>query len=311
MSRRVVLVILCCAAIVHAQPNPRAAELFEQGRELAKQGQYAAACQRFAESFALDHAPGTQLNLADCHEHQGHLQIAWHFYDAAAIEFKRLDDAKRETYAREHADALVGKLATIVVKLAKPMPGLVVRVDGREIAPATDGTITDHFDPGDVTVEVEAPGKPTFSRTSTGVAGATVVVDVPAFDAPVDTPKPVAKRRRSRVLLAYGLGAGGVALLGTGIILGAVAHSSYQTDLNNQIAAGNCHQDDTNVYCNATGNAKLSPHISLGNVGTGVAVGGIAAAVVAAVVFFTAPRDVIVAPATTGRDASVSLTVHF
>ena len=313
MSRGVVLVVLSCAAIVHAQPNPRAAELFEQGRDLARQGQYAAACQRFAESFALDHAPGTQLNLADCHEHQGHLAIAWHFYDAAATEFKRLDDVKREAYAREHADALLGKLATIVVKLAKPGAGINIRVGGREVTAASDGTVTDHFDPGDVTIEVEAPGKPTFSRTSSGAAGATVLVEVPAFDAAVvDKPTQVlGPRRRSRVILAAAIGGGGIALLGTGIAIGLVARGNYRTDLSNEIAAGHCANDDNGLRCDSIGYAKINSDTSLANVGTGFAVAGIAAAVVGAVVFFTAPRDVVVAPAISGRDASVSLTVHF
>ncbi len=65
------------------------------------------------------------------------------------------------------------------------------------------------------------------------------------------------------------------------------------------------------LECNGTGFQKINSARTLADVGTGVAIAGIVAGAAGAVVFLTAPRDVVVAPATTGRDASVSLTVRF
>ncbi|HEU4616168.1 MAG TPA: hypothetical protein VFS15_28920, partial [Kofleriaceae bacterium] len=61
------------AATDDAAPPKESTRLFEEGRALAKQGKYEQACATFSRSLELERAPGTLLNLADCHEHLGHL----------------------------------------------------------------------------------------------------------------------------------------------------------------------------------------------------------------------------------------------
>jgi hypothetical protein len=315
VSRSVVLAVLGCAAIVHAQPpefDERAAELFKQGRELAQQGDYAGACRLFAESFARDHATGTELNLGDCHEHLNHNQIAWHFYDAAATEFGRAND-KRAKYARDHADALLPKLATVVVKLAAPAPaGLVVTIGGRTITPP-DGvtTLSDRFDPGEVAVTIAAPDKPAVERTARGIAGATVVVDVPPFEAsgaPVDTPR-LGSRRRGRVKLAAAFAIGGGAFAIAAITVGAVARNNYRAVL----GSGDCFvAGDGALDCKSQDAAnRIDSARKLGDVGTVFGVLAAACGGTAALVYLTAPRDVVVAPTASGRGIGVTLTKRF
>lgn len=50
---------LLFARVAIAAPA-EATRLFEEGRELAKQGRHAEACDRFTQSLALEPAPGTK-----------------------------------------------------------------------------------------------------------------------------------------------------------------------------------------------------------------------------------------------------------
>lgn len=57
--------------------------LFRAGRAALASGDIALACSRFAESYRLDPAVGTVMNLADCEERAGRLDVALaHFAEA-------------------------------------------------------------------------------------------------------------------------------------------------------------------------------------------------------------------------------------
>jgi tetratricopeptide (TPR) repeat protein len=64
--------------------NSEAEELFRSGRQLAKEGNYEAACTAFEKSNELDPNTNTLLNLADCEEKNHKLATAWRaFVDVA------------------------------------------------------------------------------------------------------------------------------------------------------------------------------------------------------------------------------------
>ena len=115
---RVVASLLVFEGLVLAQPTPdqaaQAKQLFEEGRKEAAGGQYDQACDSFNKSFALDPAVGTELNIGDCEEKLGHIEVAWHMLDDAA---KRDNDADRIKYARGRAATLAPKLAAIIIKV--------------------------------------------------------------------------------------------------------------------------------------------------------------------------------------------------
>ena len=98
------------AVFCAAQPLS-ADELFDEGRELAKQGDYAAACDRFERSFQAEPADGTELNLADCHEHLGHLELALDHYHHVAESAESKGRQDRVQLARARAAAITKKLA--------------------------------------------------------------------------------------------------------------------------------------------------------------------------------------------------------
>src|SRR5450432_4672872 len=95
---------LALTATAVAQPNEPAgppnagSKLFDEGRDLAKAGNYAEACAKFEQSYALDNGVGTELNLADCKERLGHYYFAWTLFDEAAR--RSSDNPARAKFAR-------------------------------------------------------------------------------------------------------------------------------------------------------------------------------------------------------------------
>jgi hypothetical protein len=85
----------------------RATKLFEEGRKLETRGDVAGACERFEQSYALDAAPGTAMNLAKCEENAENWHRAWTLYDTAADIFVRKGDGRRAKFARDRADQIL------------------------------------------------------------------------------------------------------------------------------------------------------------------------------------------------------------
>src|SRR5882724_1188836 len=95
-----------------------ASKVFQQGRDAAKLGRFDEACALFARSFELDPALGTAVNLADCLERQGHLQRAWQLFERVARDSQHVQSRAR--LARQRADALRARLATVLIRVRDP-----------------------------------------------------------------------------------------------------------------------------------------------------------------------------------------------
>jgi hypothetical protein len=176
----VVACVLGAAQVARGEPNPEASRLFEEARALLEQGRAAEACARFAQSYELEHAPGTMLNLGECAERAGELGRAWSLYDEAAREYEQQNRASSARFARGRADALAPKLAVVIVRVAEPgLAGLGIRLGDREVAPAAQ--IIVRRDPGALAVSARAPGREPYTASVTGEAGQTVTVEVPAL----------------------------------------------------------------------------------------------------------------------------------
>lgn len=177
------------------QPSPSdlslAKALFEDGRKALAEGRVDAACAKLAQSYRLDPALGTLLNLAVCHEKQGRTATAWGEFNTAAEIAAKNKESKRRDFAAAQAADLGARLARLVVRYAGPTAGLSVRLDGREVGAAVIGTAMP-LDPGEHRLEISAPGKRAFTAAVKLAPGpSTESIEVPALAAEA-APPPVA-----------------------------------------------------------------------------------------------------------------------
>lgn len=150
--------LLLTAAPSRAEPaDPAAAEaLFRAGREAAERGDNEAACTRFEESYRLDPAPGTLLNIATCEEALNRLAKAWEHYRHLLDEMER-NDPRRPTVRRRLSD-LEPRLPRLAITTAPGIPAAaVVRRDGVLLNKGSFG-VPLPVDPGDHEIVVTAEG---------------------------------------------------------------------------------------------------------------------------------------------------------
>jgi hypothetical protein len=277
-------------ALANADPADakKALALFEEGRTLSRAGKFAEACAKYNESFGLDPAPGTRLNVADCLERDGKLARALDLFNTAATDFDRARDSERAKFARTRAEALVPRLATVIIKIPNPPDKTRVRIGDRELPGAEE--IKLQVDPGPTKIAVHAPGRPPLDRDATLVAGATSTFEVPVpVTAPVVAPvETVSRRSRSRIHLAYGIAAGAGATLIATSVFAIIAKRHYDA----VVDGPNCTKPP--LLCNAEGTEKINDARGLATIGTGfgVATGILLAA--ATIIYVTAPHEQVV-----------------
>jgi len=267
--------------------------LYDDAKAAMAKGDYATACQKFAESHRLDPATGgTLLNLAVCHEKMGKTATAWaEFIEAEALahQYNRRD---REKLAHEHGAALhpnVSVLELRVPPLVAHLAGLKVSVDGVEIGDAAWPSIP--VDPGDHVVAVKAPGKlPWQGQITVGTARQTPILEIPPLaDEPAPPPPPAPHQAAAAEPLVAPASPGGqwhrsVAFVIGGISIAGVAVGSAfgVTALRlNQLSKNNC----TAGYAGASPTACGSPDqngqralvdANVADVGFGLAIAGLA-----------------------------------
>jgi hypothetical protein len=292
----IVLGLLVSRASV-AEPSD-AERLYEEGKRLADKHDYKAACQRFEKSFELDHDAGIEVRLADCHEHLGHAARAWHLFVDASQRWKRVGDARAD-FARERASSLESKLAVIELGVPEPeLAGLEISINGEPVTVAA--TIREAVPPGSIEVVATAPHRARFSRSREVRAGEAFVVEV-AFRTPET------QRRPSRVYAAVGLGAAAAISGGFGVGFLIDARAKYNAAVNDRT-----HCDPGSPpQCDATGQAKIDESQNRARIATGFMIATGALAATAAIVFWTAPKDVVVAPVVTADGGGLSLFGHF
>jgi hypothetical protein len=163
--------------------------LYRQGRALMAEGKFNEACPKFAESYRLDAATGTLLNLASCHENERKFAAAWLEFSRAVALARRDRRFDRVRFAQERLAIIEPKLSyvTAVVPPAAEVPGLELRVDGVPLRAAARGVSTP-VDPGPHAVEATAPGRKPWSQQVTIADDPTnVTVLVPTLE-PVAPP---------------------------------------------------------------------------------------------------------------------------
>lgn len=305
------IVIVTLALATAARADKESSRLFEEGKELSRQGKYQEACDRFARSYELEAATGTQVNMADCEEHLGHVARAWSLFDAAANRSDREDNGVRAQYARRRATALLPRLGAIVVAIEAPDENMQVTVAGREYIPGPE--IRAYVDPGEIEIRVQQPGK-LFKKSIRVGAGESTQVNVPRLTngsqggdtVAVATTTSSGGKKRSWVIGAAVLGATGAGALGTAAVLTILSSRGY----GDTFADGECMHTPRGPECTPDGLERVASARRVANIATGVAIGGTVVVVGAVIVYALAPKSssVEVAPAVSDGGASVTLS---
>ena len=296
--------LVAAAPAAHAQnQNKAAAETaFRKGKQLIAAGKVADACAAFEQSQKLDAQLGTQYNLALCYQRLGKLASAWiNFSELAARDTnsgRKADSAKR-------ARTLEPKLTRILLRVAEPVPGLVVTQDGDDVT-LLIGTESP-IDAGTYQFEARAPGRRAWTQPVTVEGeGKTVTVDIPVLDAdeaapPSDTtpPGPGTDTRplppgpdepyddpgKTRRLIGLGVGGAGLVAVGVGTFFGVKA-SGLKSDAED-ICGGPTSQCMGDVEA---AQGKIDDARSNATLSTVFFIGGAAAIAGGAVLYFTAPK---------------------
>lgn len=278
------------AAAAQATDRVLAEAMFREGRELMEQNKVSEACAKFAESYRLDRALGTLVNLALCHEKDGKIGTAWaEFTDAAAEAAAQKDD--RETFARKHVAALeaeLPRLRLVVAPATAALAGVEIQLDGHSLGKAA-WAFPLPIDPGEHTLSASAEGKQPFSMrvnvpkglglTDANVpaledAPKPVVVESPPIDAP-----PPSSTQRTLGFIVGGVGAAGL-LVGAGFGFSAI---SLKGDRNDR-----CNAQGT--LCDAEGIDKDKQARDAATISTIGFIAGGALLAGGAVLVFTAPK---------------------
>lgn len=157
-------------AKVHAQsPEDEAQRLFEEGRDLLVAGDSANACPKLEESQRLDPANGTLLALAMCHEAEGKLASAWREFTQVAEFAERDGQVDRQLWATQHAAELRARLSTIELRVPKDvreLQNLVVTLNDVQLPPE-EWDVAAPIDGGDHHIAIRADGHAQWTRTVT------------------------------------------------------------------------------------------------------------------------------------------------
>jgi hypothetical protein len=166
--------------------------LYRQGRQLMADGKVSEACPKFAESYRLDAATGTLLNLAACHEAEHKLATAWLEYSEAVALARRDKREDRIRFAQDRLAAMEPKLShlTVVVNAEAEAPELEIQVDKVSVRRAAWG-VPAPVDPGSHTVEARANGRKAWTKEITvGQEPVNVTVTVPSLELASTAPAP-------------------------------------------------------------------------------------------------------------------------
>lgn len=299
---------------VAAQPSSTAAaeSLFNEGRELMKQGDIAAACEKFAASHALEPSVGALLNLGDCREKNGQLASAWVAYRQASAQAQRAGEERRARVAQQHADRIAPRLSYLVIEIPDQarIAGLRITRDGEVVEEPLWGQRAP-VDPGDHEIRVEAAGHVSQTLTATVAPGSKVVnIAVPALEkAPADeqpeTPPAAGDEGRQAGdgpaaggldrpvdghgglstgrMVAIGGGVVGLASVTTGVIFALRSQSRWD-----EAQDGHCNELD---QCDPRGLAlaqQASDAATISNISYGIGLGLLAGSVA---LWFLAPSD--------------------
>ncbi len=277
MSRtRVALAVLVVTtasftpAIARAQKTSVADALYREGQDLLREGKVELACAKLAESYRIEPALGTLINLALCHEKAGRTASAWTEFADATAQAARLGQRDREEFARLHASTLEPQVFFLVVEVPSPVDGLEVKLDAVGLGKAAWGSSLP-LDPGEHIVTASRPGKRAWSATVTAAGARRERIAVPKLEDPqAETGRreaspavrseplsPAGATYSTRRTVGFvGLGVGAVGI-GVGAVFGIIALGK-KSDVDNLCTGTSCATGGTSSAADARSAALIS-----------------------------------------------------
>jgi hypothetical protein len=227
MSRPVILFVATLALSVTSPARAEtgaASVLFDSGRDAMKRGDYAAACPQFEESYRLEPAVGTELNLALCEEQMGRELSAWRRLQHVIDTLPRDDD--RLPIARRRRDEIGSRLPRVKLVAAAALPANAsIRVGDSPLTASGLG-VDIPVERGELKVRVTAPGHESREYSVTLVAGARETLSIAAGPPATPAPRPVRVANRRQIEPSNGRRTAGLVILSAG---GALALAGATT----------------------------------------------------------------------------------
>ncbi|WP_437592225.1 hypothetical protein [Sorangium sp. So ce1000] len=180
------LVALLLTAALCAAPAPVAAqsaadvavarEIFIEGSELARQGRWEEARERYERSLAIKRAPITLYSLGVAQQQTGQLVEALESFRAFLVEPSAPATKAYEKLARKAVQELEESVAALELRLSPDdAAGLEVKIDGVVVPTAALDRLRP-VNPGNHTVTMSAPGYREAERSVVAGPGSRVVV---------------------------------------------------------------------------------------------------------------------------------------
>ncbi len=229
-TRGVALLVAMLATAVpcraHAQENSaKGEELFQLGRAALGDGRYELALTYFEQSYEVDPALGTLLNLAVCEEKLGRLAAALSHLDTALKTVPGMD--KRRPLIADRLAELERRTPRLTIRVHPPIEkGTVVVLDTRTLD-RNDLDKAIRVDPG--RHELSCAGTSgdrcalgfTIGEGDDAVQNLAVATSQPLPSlAPIEASR--SPQEQKRPAFAYGLGALGIASIAAGFVTGAI-----------------------------------------------------------------------------------------
>ena len=215
--------------------SPEMTKLFEEGRSLAKAGDYEGAARKFLEAHVMEPSVGALLNLGDCYEKLGRFASARTRF-LEAVRLAGPTDPGRASEARARATKLDAQIAWIDFAHATTNAAKVT-IDGDAVPTGTERVAVD---PGNHEVVVSTTGgeRRTIVRLGAGESTAPISLDAPKKEKDKTPPTPGGDLDPAPAttdgwsnMQWIGVGAAGVGAisLGVGAVFGVMAANQKST----------------------------------------------------------------------------------
>lgn len=273
----------------------RAAELFEKGRALARDGHCGEAIPVLLDSVKAAEGVGALLNLGLCYEQTGRM-VEGHRYFVRAEQLAVSRADPRSAEAHDRATALATRLSRVTVRVAgNAEPDLSLRLDGEPLA-REHWNVAEYVGPGSHSVVASSSRRSPTTLTVVARAGESVELVVPVVATSPSTStasanggstEPVSDQDRpprTQRTLGWILGGVGTAAITLGGVFGVLSMVDHGSLVDRCATYPTCDASMRGELDDLNGDARMK-----GNVATGAIIAGTVLLVSGVILVLTAP----------------------